>query len=85
MPLALQLLVFFGRKHHRSFQGFTEEALQALTEYEWPGNVRELSNVMERVAILCRSDRVGTEYLPDNMSKRETRTRLGDLVSLAQD
>ena len=84
VPLALQLLVFFGRKHHRFFQGFTEEALQALTEYEWPGNVRELSNVMERVAILCRSDRVGTEYLPDNMSKRETRTRLGDLVSLAQ-
>ena len=39
---------------------------------------------MERVAILCRSDRVGTEYLPDNMSKRETHTRLGDLVSLAQ-
>jgi len=35
-PLALQLLLFFGRKRHRSFQGFTEEALQALTEYEWP-------------------------------------------------
>ncbi len=82
--LALQLLLFFSRKHHRSFQGFTDEALQALTEYEWPGNVRELSNVMERVAILCRSDHVGTEYLPDNMSKRETRTRLGDLVSLAK-
>ena len=83
-PLALQLLLFFGRKRHRSFQGFTEEALQALTEYEWPGNVRELSNVMERVAILCRSDLVGTEYLPDTMSKRETRMRLGDLVSLAK-
>ena len=83
-PLAQQLLVFFGRKHHRFFQGFTEEALQALMEYEWPGNVRELSNVMERVAILCRSDRVGTEYLPDTMSKRETRMRLGDLVSLAK-
>ena len=84
VTLAQQLLTFFGRKNHRSFLGFTEEALRALTEYEWPGNVRELSNIMERVAILCRSDLVEVGYLPDKMSKREAAIRLGDMVNLAK-
>jgi len=82
--LALHLLVFFGKKNRRSFQGFTEDALQALTKYDWPGNVRELSNVIERVAILCRADRVGIEHLPDKIAGREAKFRLGDLVSLAK-
>ncbi len=84
VPLAMQLLLFFGRKYHRSFQGFTEAALQALTEHEWPGNVRELSNAMERIAILCRSDFVGIECLPYTTPKHETALRLGDAVSLAE-
>ncbi|HEV2675704.1 MAG TPA: phage shock protein operon transcriptional activator [Aliidongia sp.] len=30
------------------FPGFTQRAIDQLTEYEWPGNVRELKNVIER-------------------------------------
>lgn len=30
------------------FPGFTESALELLTQFPWPGNVRELKNVVER-------------------------------------
>ena len=35
-----------------------------LERYSWPGNVRELRNVVERMAILTRGDRVTVESIP---------------------
>ena len=83
MPvLAERLLAFHARNNHRSFLGFKEDALRALTAYAWPGNVRELSNAVERAAILCPSDRIGLECLPANLSPGGAEVRIGDPVSL---
>ena len=43
--------------------GLTEEAEAALMAHDWPGNVRELRNVLERAAILCEGELIGTEHL----------------------
>jgi len=80
--IAERLLDFHARNNHRSFPGFTAEALEALTAHAWPGNVRELSNVIERAAILCRTDRVGRECLPANLTGAEAEAGIGDAVSL---
>jgi len=80
--IAERLLVFHARNNHRSFLGFTAEALEALAAYAWPGNVRELSNAVERAAILCRTDRIGRECLPANLTGAEAEARIGDVVSL---
>jgi two-component system, NtrC family, response regulator AlgB len=80
--LADRLLAFHARNNHRSFLGFTEEAIKALTAHPWPGNVRELSNAVERAAILCRTDRIGLECLPANLAGAEAEARIGDAVSL---
>jgi NtrC-family two-component system response regulator AlgB len=82
VALAERLLIFYGRSNHHPFTGFTKEALQALAEYHWPGNVRELSNVVERAAILCRTDRVGIDSLPTNLVPAGSTPNLGDPVSL---
>jgi NtrC-family two-component system response regulator AlgB len=37
---------------------------------------------VERTAILCQSNRVGTECLPENLIPGESGTRLGDRFSL---
>jgi NtrC-family two-component system response regulator AlgB len=80
--LAARLLAFHARNNHRSFLGFTDDALQALTAHRWPGNVRELSNAIERAAILCPSDRIGLECLPANLSPGGPEVKIGDPVSL---
>jgi two-component system, NtrC family, response regulator AlgB len=80
--LAAKLLAFHARTNHRSYLGFKDEALQALTAHNWPGNVRELSNTIERAAILCPTDRIGLECLPANLLPRDVEVKIGDAASL---
>ncbi len=82
VSLAERLLVFHGGSNHRSFLGFTEGALEALKSYSWPGNIRELANVVERSAILCRTERVGVECLPSVLLPRDAVPNIGDPVSI---
>lgn len=46
----------FVDKTGRLISGFTDEAVDLLTQYSWPGNVRELQNTIERTVILCRNE-----------------------------
>jgi NtrC-family two-component system response regulator AlgB len=80
--LALRLLAFHARANHRTFAGFTEDALRLLRDYPWPGNVRELRNVVERATILCRAERIGVEFLPPGLRPVESAPGIGDKVSL---
>ncbi len=43
------------------------EAAQLLSLYGWPGNVRELQNVMQRMAVLIREDRISAEIVRQNI------------------
>lgn len=80
--LARRLITFFGRSNHRVSQRFTDDALQVLHRYSWPGNVRELRNVVERASILCNSESVGIEHLPEKLLNVEECPKPGDLASL---
>ena len=40
------------------------EVMPILERYHWPGNVRELRNIVERMAILTRGDRLTVESIP---------------------
>jgi len=59
VPLASHFLAESSARMHKSIEGFTAEALDALQRYDWPGNVRELSNVVERLVILRGGPRIG--------------------------
>jgi NtrC-family two-component system response regulator AlgB len=80
--LANEMLTFFGAQNHKSFRGFSAEALHALRGYSWPGNIRELRNVVERAAILCPSEFIGIEQLPLSVVPHSQPVRLGDSISL---
>ncbi|WP_221797724.1 sigma-54-dependent transcriptional regulator [Oceanobacter mangrovi] len=55
--------------------GFTDGALQALSNWQWPGNVRELQNEVRRMLVLAEGDTLGAElisprllrHLPDSV------------------
>jgi len=80
--IANSMLLFFGRSNHRTYAGFTAEALEALGRYSWPGNLRELRNTIERIAIFCKTETIGRECLPEKISESEGMPRLGDAVDL---
>ena len=82
--MAERMLVFFGQNNHRVFSGFTPAAMNLLRKYSWPGNIRELRNTIERIAIFCKSERVGTEFLPEKIIASDQLPRPGDLVSLVK-
>jgi NtrC-family two-component system response regulator AlgB len=84
VQLAKRLLQFFGRTNHRHFTGFTEEALQVLRNYSWPGNIRELRNMVERATIICPTDHIGIEHLPETLVSHEVIPQIGDLVNLGK-
>jgi len=82
IPLSESMLAFFAKQNHRTFTGFDSKVLQVFTEYSWPGNLRELRNVIERLVILCPSQTIGTEWLPENMNPRHDNLHIGDLVPI---
>ncbi len=43
-----------------------------------------MRNVVERAAILCPNDKVGSEYLPNKMVSCDTTMKIGDPVSLSR-
>ncbi|MGB7469284.1 MAG: sigma-54 dependent transcriptional regulator [Candidatus Acidiferrum sp.] len=49
----------------------TREAAAAIERYDWPGNVRELKNALERSLVLCRTDEIGVEDLPQEVVSGE--------------
>ncbi len=48
------------------------QAIVALEHYDWPGNVRELENIMRRMAVLARDERIDAE---------EVRSMLGATIA----
>ncbi|MCI0567061.1 MAG: sigma-54 dependent transcriptional regulator [Acidobacteria bacterium] len=65
--LANRFLEDCARKATKSFQGYTDEALEALVDYSWPGNVRELENAVERSVVLAKGEWITLMDLPSGI------------------
>lgn len=52
----------------------TDDAKQAMIQYQWPGNVRELKNIAEQISVLSKDKTIDSyalkEFLPDNQQNR---------------
>jgi DNA-binding NtrC family response regulator len=63
-----ELVGFFIRTYNGqqglNITGMSEQALEALKNYEWPGNIRELANAVERAIIFCDGETIQLGDLP---------------------
>jgi transcriptional regulator with PAS, ATPase and Fis domain len=62
--LISEFLNDFCRAHRKNVKEIDKEVMKILLDYSWKGNIRELKNVVERMVILSRGDRVILEDLP---------------------
>ncbi len=72
----IQILAqYFLEKYSTEMGGkaksFDEESMAALNNYYWPGNIRELQNVVERAVLLCDSEYIRLEHLPEELREAE--------------
>ena len=61
IPLLVESLMAALNSKGMARKKFTKDALTLMAKHSWPGNVRELKNFVERVAIMCGSDRIDKE------------------------
>lgn len=66
--LAMHFLKMYADKNQKTIDGFSEDAMLALTSYDWPGNVRELENAIERAVVFTTGRQVPLSVLPQSVS-----------------
>ena len=87
IPLLTQhFLQEFATENQKPVAGITPDAMDLLSAYRWPGNVRELRNVVERMVVLARSDKLTVRDLPPNIRElaggKQTGVTLGGNLTL---
>jgi Nif-specific regulatory protein len=61
--LARFFLTGFMQETKKQFEGFSDNALEAMLTYSWPGNIRELQNCIERACVIGKNKWIGREDL----------------------
>ena len=70
IPLLVDHFIgIYCAKNNRPSLEVPADVMGRLMDYAWPGNVRELENVIERSAVLCRSDTLRLEDLPVSVAR----------------
>jgi NtrC-family two-component system response regulator AlgB len=67
LPLAQWMLSATSVRNRHTPMHLAPEAAEALRNYNWPGNVLELRNALERAAVLCRTDLITPDDLPESV------------------
>ncbi len=66
-PLVNAFIRQYAALNTKKIRGITQDALEALVEYNWPGNIRELRNIVERMIVLSSGDMLTLEQIPEDI------------------
>jgi two-component system response regulator HydG len=72
IPLLIShFLEKYTRSVNKTIRGISAEAMALLAVHHWPGNVRELENVVQRMMVMAKGERLDVEDLPHEISREE--------------
>ena len=69
-PLAIHFAREVCLENNIKFRGFSDEAFLFLENHNWPGNIRELKNLVERVIILEKGQRIRKDMLEAHVQQQ---------------
>jgi DNA-binding NtrC family response regulator len=67
--LAHHFLKLYAKAQDKTIEGFSDEAMDILINYEFPGNIRELENIIERAVALCSDSLIIPKHLPQELEQ----------------
>ncbi len=65
--LAHSFMREFAEDNGKQIDGMTSDAMDILMNYRWPGNIRELKNVIERMVVMSRNDKLTVRDIPPSI------------------
>ena len=65
LPLIEYFVDKYAKENNKSKLNLSKEAVDLLIKYNFPGNVRELENIIERAVVLCRTEIISVNDLPN--------------------
>ncbi|MSN25084.1 MAG: response regulator [Geobacter sp.] len=65
--LVSHLIVKCNGRLKREIKNISNDVFKIFRAHNWPGNVRELEHVIEHASILCRSDIISVQDLPQDL------------------
>ena len=73
--LLYHFLKVYCRQIRKQVDGFSDDALEMLVNYDWPGNVRQLKNAVERLVIITDDRVLNYQSLSDYWEIKRNRSR----------
>jgi two-component system response regulator AtoC len=79
--LAEHFLRKHGERLGKEGVGISTDLMKVLMKYQWPGNVRELENCIERGLILCDSEEINEDCMPESMHDQLSSESIAGILS----
>ena len=73
--LLYHFLKLYRRQIGKQVDGFSDDSLEMLINFDWPGNVRQLKNVVERLVIMADHRVLDYPHLSDYLGLERNRTK----------
>ncbi len=86
LPLIEYFVDKYAKENNKSKLNLSKEAVDLLIKYNFPGNVRELENIIERAVVLCRTEIISVNDLPNVVKgfKAEKEIQVNEDTTLIQ-
>ena len=61
----------FSINENKKIRGISDEAMEAVINYDWHDNVRQLKNYIFRAVVLCDDEILDLEHFPHIVNKKK--------------